>query len=422
LLKGLLEELIAFMSARNSSFPFPLHRRRDASKAASTGGWARSIPPTRSRWAFSLLAAGSISMMGTWLGVRTLPWFGPLVADTLRSVVGSENVTRLEEAVADVEDRVKSVSTTSSRSLTETTPDDLIARNAEPNATAPVNTKPADITPPFPKVASAEDGVWRPIALRNTESHAVHQTLIHPDPTRRHAELFVFALDLSKLEVHAVAGSIEPKAPGRFGAGDRPGVIPEANRDKLVAAFNGGFKAEHGHFGMMVNGKEILPPKPTSCTIAARDDGSIAVGSWPALQIEAETFSWWRQTPACMVESGTLHAGLANSKTKNWGATLEGETVIRRSALGVSKDGRTLFMGISNSTTARALALGMQAVGSDTVAQLDVNFSFPRFLLYRNDEDTGATTAKGAVNGLLYTPDEFLGHASTRDFFYVTTK
>lgn len=361
-------------------------------------------------------------MMGAWFGVRTVPSFGPLVADTLRSIIGSENVTRIEEAVAGVEDRVASATTTSSRSLTETTPADLIARPVEPSAATPVNTKPADITPPFPKVASAEDGVWRPIALRNTDAHAVHQTLIHPDPSRRHAELFVFALDLSKLEVHAMPGSIEPKPERPVKGESRPGVIPESDRPNLVAAFNGGFKAEHGRFGMMAGGKEILPPKATSCTVAARDGGSIAVGSWPALQVEAETFTWWRQTPPCMVESGTLHPGLANAKTKSWGATLEGETVIRRSALGLSKDGRTLFMGISNSTTARALALGMQAAGSDTVAQLDVNFSFPRFLLYRTDEDTGALTAKGAVNGLLYGPDEFVGRPSTRDFFYVTTK
>ena len=199
------------MSARNSSFPFPLTNRRNASKAQATGGWARSIPPTRSRWAFSLLAAGSISMMGTWLGIRTVPSFGPFVADTLRSAIGSENVTRMEEAVADVEDRVNAVASTSSRSLTDTTPADLVARPLEPTAATPVSEKPADVTPPFPKVATSEDGVWRPIALRNSDAHAIHQTLIHPDPERRYAELFVFALDLSKLEVQAVAGSIEPK-------------------------------------------------------------------------------------------------------------------------------------------------------------------------------------------------------------------
>jgi hypothetical protein len=40
--------------------------------------------------------------------------------------------------------------------------------------------------------------------------------------------------------------------------------------------------------------------------------------------------------------------------------------------------------------------------------------------LYREAEGTGELSAFGAVKGQLYERDEYLGHASTRDFFYVT--
>ena len=50
-----------------------------------------------------------------------------------------------------------------------------------------------------------------------------------------------------------------------------------------------------------------------------------------------------------------------------------------------------------------------------------INFSFPRFLLYEGGEGS-ALNAVGAVRSLLYQPDEYLGHASTRDFFYVTAR
>jgi hypothetical protein len=121
-----------------------------------------------------------------------------------------------------------------------------------------------------------------------------------------------------------------------------------------------------------------------------------------------------------MLEDGVLHPGLSQEDSRNWGATLEGKTVIRRSAVGLSRDGRTLFVGISNYTTARALALGMQHVGSVSVAQLDVNFSYPRFLLYQ--QKGAELSAIPAVKGLLYKRDEYLGRPSTRDFFYVTAK
>ncbi|HEV8548140.1 MAG TPA: phosphodiester glycosidase family protein, partial [Polyangiaceae bacterium] len=273
-----------------------------------------------------------------------------------------------------------------------------------------------------PKVAAADDGAWHALPTRLGESTTFYRTMLHPDPERAYSELFVFALDLSKFEVHAVAGSVEPKSDRPLAGVERPGVVPEAARERLVAAFNGGFKAEHGEFGMMVAGTELLRAKSYSCTIAGAPDGGIAIGTWSKLSAPPEPYSWWRQTPPCMLENGSLHPGLRSDDTKNWGATIDGKTVIRRSALGLSSDGKTLFVGISNSTTARAMALGMQQAGATTVAQLDVNFSFPRFLVYEPAADGTTLNAVGAVKGLLYSQDEYVGHASSRDFFYVTAR
>jgi len=383
--------------------------------------------PTRpaSRFLLSLTLLGAAGLCAAWLAVRHVPWFGPMVADELRSLLGSERVTQLEETVAGVEDRVQqAVSNGKARSLSEATPSELLVSVAEP---APVAAKvvreavaPRAVGALYPATASAEDGTWQPVSARTGERGAIYRTIVHPDSERVYAELFVFALDLSKLSVHAVAGSVEPKSAEPLPGVARPGVIPDSDRAELVAAFNGGFKAEHGQFGMMVDGAELLAPKAQSCTFAAANDGTLRIAPWSTLSGSGE-LSWWRQTPGCMLHEGELHPGLRTADSRNWGATLEGKTVIRRSAVGLSADARTLFVGISNATTARALALGMQHVGARNVAQLDVNFSFPRFLLYREGE--GSTlNAIGAVRGLLYQPDEYLGRASTRDFFYVTAR
>lgn len=386
------------------------------------GGWAAPIVPTRpaSRWLLAMALVGSVGVGATWLGVRHVPWFGPMVADQLRALVGSEHVTTLEEAVAGVEDRVQqAVSDGKARSLSDATPSELLASVADAKP-ANVEAAPSSVGAMYPATASPEDGVWQAVNARAAQGGAIYRTMVHPDADRAYAELFVFALDLSKLSVHAVAGSVEPKSAEPLPQAARPGVVPEPDRDDLVAAFNGGFKAEHGHFGMMVDGTELLAPKPQSCTFAATRDGALRIAPWSALAGAGE-LSWWRQTPGCMVDGGALHPGLRTADSRNWGATLEGKTVIRRSAVGLSADARTLFVGISNSTTARALALGMQHVGARDVAQLDVNFSFPRFLLYREGDDQ-RLSAVGAVRGLLYQPDEYLGRASTRDFFYVTAR
>ena len=416
------QELILHLRAVPSALSSLVPPAQDA--LSVLGGWAASSVPARrsSRWLLSVTVLAAAGLCGAWLAMRHVPWFGPLLADELRALVGSERVTELEETVAGVEDRVQqATSDGKARSLADATPSELASSLVDADAQG-VNqiSAPLAVGPLFAATSSPEDGRWQAVTARVGASGAIYRTMIHPDRERAYAELFVFALDLSKLSVHAVAGSIEPKSAEPLPDVARPGVIPESERGTLVAAFNGGFKAEHGQFGMMVEGTELLAPKAQSCTFAASADGGLRIAPWSDLA-GAGGLSWWRQTPGCMLQGGELHPGLRSADSRNWGATLDGKTVIRRSAVGLSADRRTLFVGISNATTARALALGMQHVGSVDVAQLDVNFSFPRFLLYREGEGN-ALNAVGAVRDLLYQPDEYLGHASTRDFFYVTAR
>jgi hypothetical protein len=123
-----------------------------------------------------------------------------------------------------------------------------------------------------------------------------------------------------------------------------------------------------------------------------------------------------------MLEGGELHPGLRSGTTTNWGATIDGDTVIRRSAIGLDAARATLYVAISNFTTARALALGMAHVGAVDVAQLDVNHSFPKLVLFRPDSKSGKLVGSVAVDGFLYTEGEYLERASSRDFFYVTRR
>ncbi len=387
----------------------------------------RPLPTTRSSRVskflpITLIAFGALGA-SSYIAIHQLPWFGPFVADTLRATIGSENVTWLEEVVADAEDQVKLATSSEIRELSDAVPSSA-ALPAQEMLRTPVVNRPRDVGPLHRNLRGAEDGVWQSVAVRGSEEPVLHRTLIHPDSERKYAELFVFALDLDKVSVHAVAGSIEPKRDDeRRKAGDRPGVIPEEHRQALLAAFNGGFKAQHGQYGMMSDGVTWLPPKNTSCTFASSASGDLRISSWSALKEDSGSLAWWRQTPSCMIEDGKMHAGLRHANAKGWGATLEGDTVIRRSAVGLSENGKILFVGISNSTTASALAHGMAHAGATNVAQLDVNFSYPRFLLYREAQAAeSGLLAEGAVKGLLYEDGEYLERASTRDFFYVTLK
>jgi hypothetical protein len=374
------------------------------------------------------------------LAVHRVPQAGPLVANSLRAVIGIEAVTRLEEFVASAEDTAMKVRWQNEppRSLSAVSPTiahlEVPAAEPLPSASAtgtppaippagPVFT-PANVKPPFPEVAAEGDGVWVPVTdpERPEAPALMYKTMLHPDPERSYTELFVVAMPSNMVMLRSVPGTTEPSSenPAAQSIAHR-GLIPNDQRAQLLAAFNGGFRAEHGQHGMMVDGVTLLPARADMCTVAGYEDGTLQIGTYSRLAAQPQKPSWYRQSPRCMVEHGALHPRLTDPNARGWGATLEGETVIRRSAIALSKDGETLFVAVTNFTTARALALGMRAAGGWNVAQLDVNRSFPKFLLFPRDE-RGTRHAESLFDGFMFEADEMLGEAASRDFFYIVRR
>jgi hypothetical protein len=379
--------------------------------------------------------------------VQRSTWAGPALADGLRRVFGDRAVTRLEELYADAQDRAMRLGRRHARPREL---EDVSAESAPPRAAHPRDAGPLpppqdtaplptvanapdaalpsgepdfevdSVQPPFADVAAPHDGQWSPVLdpERPTAPPLMFRTLIHPDPERSWAELFVVVLPLSRIELHVVAGTEEPESNNPDVRLLEPrGVIAAGADAALLAAFNGGFKARHGHHGMITGGVTIVPLRTGLCTISGDEAGHVFVRSWR--QGDAlDPGAWYRQTPPCMMENGVLHPGLANPASRKWGATLEGETVIRRSAIAIDREGHRLYVGISNFTTAQALALGMQSAGAWTIAQLDVNWSYPRILTFPRDE-AGRRHAASLFKGFLFDPDEMLRRPSPRDFFYV---
>jgi hypothetical protein len=377
-----------------------------------------------------LLAAilGPIAVLALWVAVHRYEWLGPLVANTLRAVVGSKNVTRLEDFAYGVEDRVNLVWRRSERPKAYWS----VPSDPEPASVEPVAARddtpalptflPKDPGPMHPEWAAPGDGQWVAIAdpRRPDEPPYMYKTLLHPDPTRSWAELFVVAVDLKRSRVHLVAGTREPSADNEPAkAYPRPGVIPAEHHEELLAAFNGGFMTEHGGWGMVVDGVTLVKPRDNGCTLAVYEDDTVRIATWRRLKDTARKMRWFRQGPECMFEDGKMHVGLTIANARKWGATLDGDTVIRRSALGISEDGQILYVGISNHTAARPMAEGMRHVGSPVVVQMDVNWSYPKFVLYEPGDAGPERLAVALAPGFEFSRDEYIRQKSRRDFFYL---
>jgi len=381
------------------------------------------------RGLFGALAAAPLLLLGLWVAVHRVEWLGPLIANSLRAVIGKDNVAKLEDFAYGIEDKFnrwwrKDEKPHAYWAVPAKAPPPPAPAAAGARQPSEPPFRPKDVGPMHAKWAAPGDGQW--IALADPvrpDDPAMYKTLIHPDPFRSWSEVFVVAVDLRRAELHAMPGYREPAATVADAKKmERPGRVPDRDHALLIAAFNGGFMTEHGEYGMKVGATTIVPPKPSSCTVARYDDGRVRIGTWKKLAEEEPQMSWFRQAPACMYEDGKMHVGLSVANNRSWGATLDGDTVIRRSGIGLSEDARTLYVAITNHTTARALADAMRYAGAVQVAQLDVNWSYPKFLTYEAGAGGPERKAVALAKGFEFDPDEYMRKRSLRDFFYLTRK
>ncbi|HQP34502.1 MAG TPA: phosphodiester glycosidase family protein [Polyangiaceae bacterium] len=374
-----------------------------------------------------LAGAGAI-----WFGIHHTTWMGPALADGARAVVGPRAVAWLEDTLYGAQDRWNRwrhgdsapVSYWAAPSATATLPPPVESGSAPASDAPPAapGFSLASFSPPHDRVAAPGDGVWIP-ASESTDARGVMlKTMVHPDPKRPFAAVAIVAMDLQAVRLRAVAGTAEPRTKNPIAKEHRPGVVDPADVENLLAAFNGGFLTIHGHYGMMVDGVRFGDPRPTSCTVALYKDGAVRVRSWPELEPSEAQMQSFRQTPQCLVEQGKMNPALHSDNT-HWGAAVGGGTVIRRSVIGVSADGRTLFFGMGDALTAKSAADAMVVAGAYDVAQLDVNHSFPRFMFY--DKKAGGSQdliASGLIPGFTFKQGDYVKNPSFRDFFYVTRK
>ncbi len=417
-------------------------RTAEAPKSAPEGasqGAPPNPPQKNKRWRQRLVRVMKWSpvvmlVLGAalWIAAHRLPWLGPMLADGLRAVIGAEAVTAIQDTAYSVQDRFNRWWRKDEAPKAHwEVPATADIREADEVADAGVDAapqlppfRPQNVGPVHTSWSAPGDGEWVPVpdAQHPDAETVMYKTLLHSDRNRSWAEVFVVAVDLRRVTLHAVAGWQEPKSFETAGkAYKRTAKIPEAHHRVLLGAFNGGFKTEHGWYGMKIDDVTLVKPRKNACTLAMLKDGSVKIATWQSVEGIEDRMAWFRQAPGCMYEGGEMHPGLRDPSSRAWGATLDGETVIRRSAVGIDPSGETLFVAITNDTTARALADGVKHAGASTVAQMDVNWSYPKFVLYEPRPE-GGLKAVSLTKGFEHGEEEYVGKLAMRDFFYLTRK
>ena len=258
---------------------------------------------------------------------------------------------------------------------------------------------------------------WCDYLQNPTGQTVAYRAFIRPDPDRAYAVAAIVAFDLRATRLHIVLGSKEPQSPVTIRRVGR--IPPKAMKSGLLlAAFNGGFKARHGHFGIMVNGVTVLPPREGLGTIALYRNGQVRIGKWGTEITPSPDVLAWRQNCPLIIHNGQVNPHTVDHAPQVWGYTVKGAIAVWRSGIGISADGHTLYYVAGRSLTLPALARTLALVGAHQAMQLDINNYWVHFDAVRSNGATLQTTP--LFKAMKSQNDNRYLSGYGRDFFYVT--
>jgi len=321
----------------------------------------------------------------------------------LRSIVGPEPVAVLESLSVRLQDTLKQIG-------------------------YQANGKTAPVIWSDPSSAPLVEAGWQAFGPTPHNQPVLERTSLKPDPSRPYAEAALVRIDLSQVELHMLPGVSEPEAVAGVPPFPRPGRIPAEVQasGQLLAAFNGGFKAVNGHYGMMTDqGVVLQPPLDGIATLAFYRDGQLRLGEWGRDITASADLVAYRQNCPLLLDAGQITPSVLQDSQRDWGTTIQNVDATWRSGLGLSRDGHWLIYAAGDSLTVESLARALQLAGADFAMQLDINSLYTRFVTYR---PAGVKTSKYPVESQKLL-DQMPGLEQTaflspydRDFFYITAR
>jgi hypothetical protein len=245
----------------------PPFTQQQQGSAAHKPAWLRRH--RRISFALGMVSLLALMALGLALWAHADPALVPEAVDLARGIVGPGPVAQVEAWVFQLEDSAR-------QAHYQTTGATAPVGWAAPAATLPpthaqagANRAPAPPAlpsshrhiganrapaPPAPAALPAsgptgasEQSIWSPYITTADGQAVLERASVAPDPERPYVQAALVRIDLRQAQLHLVAGTLEPASSVHVA---RSGRIPSADQAHLIAAFNGGFKAVNGAFGM----------------------------------------------------------------------------------------------------------------------------------------------------------------------------
>jgi hypothetical protein len=251
------------------------------------------------------------------------------------------------------------------------------ARAAAANRAARNAAWPPPVRPVFPHALPAE-GQWKPTGPPVAGGPPVLVTSYRPDVNYPRLIAYVGWFDQSRTATAFYPGRYEPPHAAVRG----PMMVPNSQRQRLLATFNAGFIYADGHNGSTDNGQVNEPLTNGNATLIGYRDGRIGIVDWRGGPNAGPGVAWARQSLAPIVWNGRLNPALnTDPNSSRWGYTLGGVTRVWRTGVGVDRRGNLIYVA-ANYQTVISIAQILKHVGAVRAMEFDINPEWHTFIAY----------------------------------------
>ena len=257
----------------------------------------------------------------------------------------------------------------------------------------------------------AGEGQWRVVEKVNGEP-AILTTFLR-DATYTGEVNGIASIDQRLVKFYLRPGTEDPGA-ANWGV---PYDVPAGQRKGLLATFNGGFKLNSAGGGFYLNGIYHGSLEKGAASIVYYKNGTIKIGDWGRDFTMNASIAGVRQNLKLLVDRGKVSPDANADVQTNWGATLGGGAYVWRSGIGITKDGRVVFV-YGPALNAQDLGELLQRAGAVEGMQMDINPAWMKFDYYEAGSHPGDPTPVPLLPTQQTSPYSYY-YSSTRDFTVV---
>ena len=221
------------------------------------------------------------------------------------------------------------------------------------------------------------EGQWRVLETVKGQP-AMFGTFLRPSSVYTSYVAGIVSMDqrLVKFQLHPGA---EDPGPGNWKS---PSWIPAGSRTGLIGTFNGGFKLDASRGGFYLNGLTHGALVKGAASVVYYRNGTIKIGTWGQDVTMSSAVVGVRQNLKLVVDHGQVPDSVNSDVRTNWGATLGGGYYVWRSGLGITRDGRIIFV-YGPALDVKELAGLLHEAGAVEALQLDINPEWMNFEYYK---------------------------------------